>query len=657
MIDLARSWRMTALAVFAVAAGLTAAQAQPTPPRRVQLPPGALHEVFQPVGNGTTFAAPQDVTSPFGLQIMGGSAIVHTSNFSSAGVLEVGNPSIVFQFPITPDVNGYLATPGGLHFAYKSIGWTGAVALEACLTPAEVPAWSGATAVAPRPDDASTCPPEDDLVHVKIVQRAWYQVATAHVDEYVVQNAGFVNVPTNVPVNLQQIVAPMRVHMNGYELFYTAAHTGPNDFNAACPQNVCNGKQDLRTSPFKVVVLPAALIQLKVLPQSIIYLPPGNNSFASYKVSATFTTVVTAGAVNQVDNSQSNDEWMEDINQTTGTATIAKIFNLGYSSSDDTRWDNKTVVKTGQSLEHDLQGQNSQQIIVTRQVKSTAVNVPGAAGTIANEPFWSDQVVMLIHPQFAFWDFYGKTTLQLIAASSAGSALPDDIMIPISELDACAQGQAPFQTGFPITPASGKPDVLTATDCKALAAIDPFYERGQSADPGGRGTLFAPTQPYGTPTSGPGSPGLIDLQHIDSQQITVTNQGVQTFASTVEDIVATTQSQGLKLGISSGSLVPGLSLGLQQDITLKQGSNTDTAQTMTLTFKNSSATTSRVDVTVEGSISDTVNRGYPPMVAVYLDNVYGGLMFVDPTAPAVPCTPQPICTVRTQGVTQIRARQ
>ena len=66
---------------------------------------------------------------------------------------------------------------------------------------------------------------------------------------------------------------------------------------------------------------------------------------------------------------------------------------------------------------------------------------------------------------------------------------------------------------------------------------------------------------------------------------------------------------------------------------------------MTLTFKNSSVVTSRVDVAVEGSISDTVNRGYPPQVAVYLDNIYGGLMFVDPDAPKVPCKPQPVCNV------------
>ena len=43
-----------------------------------------------------------------------------------------------------------------------------------------------------------------------------------------------------------------------------------------------------------------------------------------------------------------------------------------------------------------------------------------------------------------------------------------------------------------------------------------------------------------------------------------------------------------------------------------------------------------------GSLNDTVNRGYMPRVEVYRDKPFGGLMFLDPTAP---CAPMPRCGI------------
>jgi hypothetical protein len=252
---------------------------------------------------------------------------------------------------------------------------------------------------------------------------------------------------------------------------------------------------------------------------------------------------------------------------------------------------------------------------------------------------------VLVHPQFAVWDFFGTTIVQLVAASS--STLPDYLPEPIANLDSCAHGTGPFAAGIAFTPATGNADVLTASDCLRLAVLDPFYRRGQSANVSARGTLFAPQQGYGiSPVSGDDQ--SIDLKQISSVQTTVTNQSTQTYSSTVEDIVATSGSTGLKVGLNAP--IPGLTLGLTNDITLKQGSNTDTSQAMNLTFKNSSATQFRTDIAVEGSINDNVNRKtYQPQVAVYLDNIFGGLMPVDPDAPAVPCTPQPMCNVVVSG--------
>jgi hypothetical protein len=637
-----------------VAAG--ASHAQPRlAPGVAHLPPGGIVARLPPPG-ATAFSSPQSVTPPFGLQILNSTFITQTpafTAFSPKGLVEVQNPAVVFEFPITPDQNAYIATPGGLHFAYKAIGWLGTVGVEACLTRQELTAWPGATAVPARPDDATTCPAEQDVVHSQFVSRAWYQVTSVKVDEYVVQNGGFTISPTPIPLNIQQIDMPMRFHTNGYTLYYTNAHPGPNSYADACPKpQFCTDSQivDLHTNPFTLVVMPTALIQLKVLPQTIVYLPPGDASLADNKVTATFTTTLTAGQTTQVDNSVGHDQWMEDVDQTSDTVSIAKVFSEGYSSSTDTRWDTKTTVKTGQALERDLQGVNQTQTIIDRQVKGNAVNVPGPAGTFANAPFWSDEVVVLVHPQFAMWDFYGKTTVQLIAASSTGT-LPDTIAETVGELDACARGVGSNSAGIAFTPAdSVGTDILTPTDCKALAALDPFYNKGQSANVSNRGTLFAAPQPYGTPTSGPPEANSITLSKIDSTQTSVTTQSTQTYAATAEDIVATTTSQGLSLGLNTSALNSALSLGLTSQVTLKQGSSSDTSQTMTLTYKNSSVTTNRVDVAVTGTIADCpptgngvcVARAYAPQVTVYLDNVFGGLMFVDPGAP---CEPQPACRI------------
>jgi hypothetical protein len=619
-----------------------AVQGQPAAPAPVVSPiiskvPGGIGRVLGPIGQPSGLATPQDVIAPFELKTISGPAIANNPNVASTTLLTVQNPSITFRFPIIPDMNFYQIGSNE-----PSVGVTGAVGTEACLTTQEATAWPGATEL--QPTDTTGCPTEDDLAHTKILPRAWYQVASVNVDEYVIQNSGAVEVPTPAPVKLQQIDTPMRFHVKGFVYYYAAVHTGPNDYNAACPPQHCgNGNFEVRTNPFTVVVLPAFMFQLKVLPQTIVYLPPGNASFGSYTVTTTFTTTLTAGDTNQIDNSNSNDQWTEDVNQTDASVDISKIFSLGFSSSDDTRWDTKTTVKAGQSQEHDLQSQTQVQIAATAKVIASTANVPGKNGTPANEPFRGDDVIVLVHPQFAVWDFYGKTTVQLIAASN--STTPDDIGERVSDLDACASSIAPFPNGIPFTAATGAQDVLTAGDCRNLVILDPFYAKGQAANVAARGTLFAAQQAYGVAPSSPPGPGNglgLDLKEISSLQTTVTNQSTQTYASTVEDIVATSQSAGLKIGL--GAPISGLTLGLSNTSTVKQGTNSDNSQTMTLTYKNSSATSFRQDIAIEGSINDNQNRGYQPQVAVYLDNIFGGMMPVDPDAPPVPCKPQPICT-------------
>jgi hypothetical protein len=575
------------------------------------------------------FLHPQELTAPYGLQIISQNILINTSTTPSNGVFNVQNPAIIFNVPILPDVAAYVT--GGLHYAYKSVGWKGRISLEMCLTAQEAPSWPGAVQMV---SDPATCPQEDYLPTEEIRNRAWYKVASVAVDTYVVQTQGLVDIPARLSANLQQVTAPARLHFEGVTYYYTDVHTGPNDAAVACPLNVClDYLTNLYTRPFKLVVLPAALIQLKVLPQTIVYLPPGNSSSANYKITATYSTTLAAGSNTDIDNTNANDNWTEFTNNAGVSEDAVKVYDFGYSSSSDTKWDTKTTLGTGQAREHDIQGLNQQQIIVTRSIKAGPLNVPGPAGEFANEPFHNDLIVVLVHPQLAVWDFYGKGIVQLMAANGG----PYNSAFSISDLEACSKGSTPlsFKT------ATNDTETLTPDECLNLARLDPFFGFGQSASLIKRGLLILGSSNYGTdPTAPTGTTFPLDIQTIASTQQTTTDQSTDTYTSTVEDIVATTESTGLTWGVSTGPIITYLTFGFTDTITLKKGSSIDTTKKMVLTYRNSTVTTQREDIGFEGSINDTVNRGYEPSVEVYRDKIFGGLMFRDPTAR---CEPQPQC--------------
>ncbi|HUO99484.1 MAG TPA: hypothetical protein VMU01_12505 [Rhizomicrobium sp.] len=580
------------------------------------------------------FPPPEHITPPYGLQIVYSTTTPATSAFHAGQPTTVHLPAVTFDFPITPYIDGYLSS--GLHYAYKAVGWAGHIYTEVCLTANEAQSWPARTQEAA---DTATCPDEADTVKNTFTPRTWYQIGDTRTDMYVIQNQTFQYIPTPVPVAFYQVSFPMRFHLNGYTYYYTNNHTGPNDYNAACPANVCGGEEDVHTPAFNLVVLPTAMVQLKVIPENIVYMPPGNKSTANLKITRTFSTTITAGETAEVDNSSSNDQWMELVSEGGISAGIGSVFKLGFNGSSDTKWDNTTVLKSGQSLERDLTGANEQAIAFTRTITADPASVPGAAGAFAKEPFWSDLVVVLVHPQLGIWDFFGNQKVQLIAAQSA-AGLPNDIAVTVGELDACANHKAPFANGYSFTTASQQQETLTADDCKALAKLDPFWGIGQSADVTSRAQLMVPSQEYGIPLTGPASDNSLDIQVITSNSETVTDTNTTTYTSTVDDIVSTTSSSGITLGGGPGGGIPVVDIGLSNSVTLKSGSVTDTQLTMQLTYKNSSATTNRLDVQTEGLIDDGIKRAAAPHVEVYSDDAFGSLMFRDPDAP---CSPMPAC--------------
>ena len=579
------------------------------------------------------FPPPEHLTPPYELQVVYSTTTPATTAFHAGQPTSVHIPAVVFDFPITPYINGYLQS--GLNHAYKAVGWAGHIYSEVCLTSVEAQAWPVKTTLAA---DKATCPDAIDTAQATFTPRTWYQIGDSKADLYVIQNQGFINIPTPVPDKFYQVSFPMRFHLNGFTYYYVNNHTGPNNYNAACPANVCGGQEDVHTPVFNLVVLPTAMLQIKVIPENIVYMPPGNKSNANLGITRTFSTTITAGEAAQVDNTSSYDQWMELISGGNYTLGISKVLSLGFDASSDSKWDTKTTLASGQAAERDVQNVNQKAIAFTRKITANPASVPGAAGTFETAPFWSDLVVVLVHPQLAVWDFFGAQKVQLMAAQSAGG-LPNDIAIPVGELDACANQAAPFTNGYSFTTASQQQEVLNADECQALAKLDPFYGIGQSADVTQRAQLLVSSQEYGVPLTGPESDNSLDIQVITSNSITLTDQNTRTYASTVEDIVSTTSSSGLTLG-GTDSAIPVIDIGLSDSVSLKSGSVLDKALTMTLTYRNSSATTFRLDALTEGVIDDGIRRAASPHVEVYSDDAFGSLMFRDPDAP---CSPMPSC--------------
>ena len=90
------------------------------------------------------------------------------------------------------------------------------------------------------------------------------------------------------------------------------------------------------------MVLLAALAQLKVMPYTIIYMPPGNASDSTYTTTTTFGTTMTAGDSTAIDNTTKTNSSL-DLN-----ATISGGFGLaGGDLTAGSHWDRTTSSDVG----------------------------------------------------------------------------------------------------------------------------------------------------------------------------------------------------------------------------------------------------------------------------------------------------------------------
>jgi S-layer homology domain len=408
-----------------------------------------------------------------------------------------------------------------------------------------------------------------------------------------------------------------------------------------------------------VVRSPAAMAQLKVLPYTIVFQPPGDQSSATITLSRQYNTNFSLN--NEADNATKSTT--ADSNQIKASASLAfggSGASVGANFSSTKGWDNSTEYGFGTTTTEKGTDQVLSSFSSTWTTEAIDTLVPGSGATCASEtncatpiakpnayeaePFWHDIFVLLIHPEFATWEqLAGKQLTVMIAA------VPVVGTISVIDLAACADGIEAIpgidqcaldysddnlvdRDGKRIDyKGKAKQVVLSKHEASNLLKLDPFFGRGQGADLDSNRAIKLDSATYGARV------GNTPLQKTDSVTNTDTHEqdtgATTTYDASVTSVVETSTSFGFNLAVFLGD-------ALSFDDTEKQTSETDTKIIYGDSTAVSRAKTTSAMVTLNDS--DNVYSKNPkfhgplpvqPSVNVFFDRKFGGFMYQDSAAP------------------------
>lgn len=407
---------------------------------------------------------------------------------------------------------------------------------------------------------------------------------------------------------------------------------------------------------------PAGLIQLNVIPYTILYHPPGNQSTVSFAVSNSYGTTLTLGNTNTVSNSSTWD------NSSSVSFAETLAYTVGISLGNNGSWDQSSKQTFGTTNSTANASTSSLNISSTWSFRNDPELIPGSGATCANtactqttpdtgiylqEPFWEDTFVLLVHPQFAVW----------VVGSGANEyamygAVPVTADVTVAELAACTSGAVPdacvvnysddelkAPDGSTIVYAGSANTVtLSASDASNLLKLDPFYGPGQGANiPATRGIPQASAS-YGASYQNKGIPGTAVARSLSNQtQTTSTNTKQETNSSSITTTLGITQSEGMTVGAN------GSGASLKESLTFTNGSKSVYESDMQTGYSDSTAVSNQqvtsaqvllddVDNTTIGNSGQLCKVCHAPLpnlptVNVYLDRLFGSFMFQDPAAP------------------------
>ena len=308
------------------------------------------------------------------------------------------------------------------------------------------------------------------------------------------------------------------------------------------------------------------------------------------------------------------------------------------------------------------------QIPGTGSVCATTTNcgtLTSLANAYAAEPFWLDTFVLLVHPQYAYWQPAAQNQTYVMYGS-----VPVTADVTVAELDACYRGQTwysvnPCEVQYSqsdISAANGQPIsysgsaqsiVLTPAEAAHLLALDPFYAQGQNANILATRATPISSSPYGASIGVPARPFVATLQNTAGNS--QTGSTTLSYSSSVSTVVSDDPSDAIGGGGSgseAGSGVPALtySTNLTLDNVTKSGYEMD----LKTTYQNSTAVSDQKVVSASVTLNDidstsasckTCHNPLPhqPSVNIYFDRVFGTFMFQDPGAPRPAPLTKPVC--------------
>jgi hypothetical protein len=443
------------------------------------------------------------------------------------------------------------------------------------------------------------------------------------------------------------------------------------------------GRLASQNSPtFNIVVGPAAFLQTNVIPYSILFQPPGDQSTVSFTAAKTYGTQFSIAQSKGIDNKSSTSQ--------SSSLNFAESFAfiLGFGGGSGSQTTQTTLQDFGTVAGNGTQGSSSAAFNLTHSLGPATNLVPGSGvlcnatatsvcastsqtpNLYANEPFWNDEFFLIIRPQFAIWVIGGKAdryqlygavpvigelSVAELAACESGNTLKwgdiNPCEVSTSGADLTANNRAIVQRGEKITV------TISAADARNLLKLDPFYAGGQGADISpSRGNLIYSGQ-YGAMAGL--NPSAVVANWSNTTQAQLNKNGQVNYGTSITNTTGSSSSIGLSVSLSLGSQEgatnkslggyagSGQSVGGSESLTIGSQNQTSTENDTTLTYQNSTAVSKQTVTTASVTLNDesncpTTSPPSPPChgplqtqpsVNVYFDRVFGGFMFQDPYAP------------------------
>jgi hypothetical protein len=440
---------------------------------------------------------------------------------------------------------------------------------------------------------------------------------------------------------------------------------------------VANRFDSAVSQPFTAIVAPNAYLQVKVLPLTIVYAAPGNTSVVSFSTHSTYNTNYNLGSSNTQTNKDTTDasgslNYMGKSGLEGGSNGLKA--NLDFSEGNGETWDTQASTSVAIQNGKGTTGGAIQGIAVGYTIKGNPLAVPGdgqvcasatncstliqAPNWFANLPFWSDQFILQIHPQYAFYAFGPGVSRTVLYRAVPAIAAPT-----VLQLWECATGQTPYgiseckiqysdanlgsiNGSHPVFEGSTGTVILAADEAANLLELDPFYQSmGQHPNLDATRAALISSTAYGSSLIGSTTDTPLTVSVDNTQNQGSTTSGKTTYTTTVSNSRSDTTE--INLGYSY-SLIASFGLSGKYSTNDKE-TNEVTTQTE---FSDSTAVSSAIVTTASVTLDDVSNQtlgasGSPtckpchdplpqkPTVNIYLDKTFGGFMFVDSAAPNI----------------------